>query len=337
MSNISELSQPSSTSELQVLKRRLQIIEAVVEAISKQPTNANHVLETIVEQIAGELRCTHCAIFLEGEDSGERILRVVAVRGQHADEIRKRKYSARRTSIAWSVYLSGESRKLNDVQKAEDFAPPEHVTGEERSMLAAPVKLDERYIGVITADKAELNAFTSDDLHLLETVASQAGIALTIQRATEKSKRRLIFVSYSHQNVDWFQKIVMYLKQLEKASDRELEIWADTLIDTGVKWHTVIQQAIETTKIAVLLVTQDYLSSEYVATQELPALKVAADNGDLKLFWIAVSSSTYKEFGLDKYQCANDPHQPLDMIESEGKRNNALMKIYTKLRTAVNY
>ena len=59
-----------------------------------------------------------------------------------------------------------------------------------------------------------------------------------------------------------------------------LEIWDDTKINPGQKWKQEIEDALNTAKIAVLLISADFLASEFITLVELPSLlKAQKDNG----------------------------------------------------------
>jgi hypothetical protein len=87
-----------------------------------------------------------------------------------------------------------------------------------------------------------------------------------------------VFISYSHKDKDLLGPLVAQLKTLEQAGT--LEVWADTRIDAGDKWYPEIEEAMKRAAVAVCLVSEYFLSSDFCAKQEVPfLLKRAADEG----------------------------------------------------------
>lgn len=59
----------------------------------------------------------------------------------------------------------------------------------------------------------------------------------------------------------------------------EVERWDDTLIDPGSNWREEIKVAIESAKVAILIVSADFLASDFIVNNEIPLkMHCAADN-----------------------------------------------------------
>lgn len=145
--------------------------------------------------------------------------------------------------------------------------------------------------------------------------------------------RDQVFISYSHKDQKWLQKLHTHLKPFERT--HKIEVWDDTSIGAGTKWKDEIETALKEAGVAVLLVSPNYLASDFIAYQELPTMLAAAESEGLKVIWVAVSASAYLETNIKDYQAANDPTRPLDCLKP-AKLNEALVKICETIRTAVD-
>jgi hypothetical protein len=132
-----------------------------------------------------------------------------------------------------------------------------------------------------------------------------------------------VFISYSHKDARWLEKLKQFLRPLE---ERELiRVWDDTEIRAGSDWLADIRTALESARVAVFLVTQNFLDSPFIREEELPALVDAATNRGCLIFWIAVSSSTIADSPLARFQGVISPSSPLDLM-TEPEQNRVLSK-----------
>src|SRR5947209_1944031 len=144
--------------------------------------------------------------------------------------------------------------------------------------------------------------------------------------------REQIFFSYSKKDKRWFEKIQVglqpYLEQIP------LIPWDETKIPPGKNWHEETEQALSSAKVAVLLVSPDYLASDFIAKRILPPLLDAAKNDGLTILWIAVRKCSYEVTKIERYKPVNDPSKPLASIKERGELDDALHKICQQIAVA---
>jgi internalin A len=143
-----------------------------------------------------------------------------------------------------------------------------------------------------------------------------------------------IFIAYSHRDRRWLERLQIMLKPL--VSSAQLTTWADTQLLAGSEWFKEIQIALSSAKVAVLLVTPDFLASNFIIKHELPQLLKANKKKGLSILWIAVSASLYEETEIAKYQALNDPARPLDSL-TRAERNQVLVKICQQIKGCANF
>lgn len=87
--------------------------------------------------------------------------------------------------------------------------------------------------------------------------------------------RDQVFISYSHLDKKWLGRLQTALKPLIRKE--KIDVWADTRIRTGQNWKGQITQALARAKVAVLLVSQNFLASDFIADEEIPPIIATAN------------------------------------------------------------
>src|SRR5687768_13132586 len=82
--------------------------------------------------------------------------------------------------------------------------------------------------------------------------------------------RTKVFVSYSHGDRDWMDRLKLHLAVLERRG--LLDVWSDMRIEVGAAWEDEIESALTQARVAVLLVSPAYLASAYVWDHEMPRI-----------------------------------------------------------------
>ncbi|MFI5331906.1 MAG: TIR domain-containing protein [Desulfobaccales bacterium] len=82
--------------------------------------------------------------------------------------------------------------------------------------------------------------------------------------------RHLIFISYSHKDEAWKDRLVTHLNVLQY--QESLEIWNDRRIEAGEDWFEKIETALNASSIALLLISANFLTSKFITEEEVPRL-----------------------------------------------------------------
>jgi DNA-binding response OmpR family regulator len=166
-----------------------------------------------------------------------------------------------------------------------------------------------------------------------EVGASKTEVLINAETSSPKMSRNQVFISYSHKDHDWLEKLRIHLEPLRR--NRKISIWSDAQIEAGTNWCEEIQKALNSAKVAVLLVSPNFLASNFIAENELPQLLKMAEEDGLVIYCVAISASLYKETKIEKYQFANAPGRPLDTM-TNAKQNTELVRICELIKNAVS-
>jgi hypothetical protein len=123
----------------------------------------------------------------------------------------------------------------------------------------------------------------------------------------------------------------MMLKPLLR--QRTISLWDDTMIQPGGFWRQEIETALKRAKVAVLIVSPNFLASDFIYENELPPLLRAAYNQGTSIIWFVVSDCMFEETDLTHFNSVLDPARPLDLMRP-GERSRALRRVSEQVKKA---
>jgi serine/threonine protein kinase len=95
-----------------------------------------------------------------------------------------------------------------------------------------------------------------------------------------------IFVSYSHHDAEWRQRL---FGDYVSTTFGDCRVWTDAQIRAGDRWNEEIQRRLESSTVAVLLVSDHFLNSDFITTREYPTILDRARNSGLRIVWIPIA------------------------------------------------
>jgi class 3 adenylate cyclase len=141
-----------------------------------------------------------------------------------------------------------------------------------------------------------------------------------------------VFIGYSHGDARWLSLLQKHLKPYIRAGS--IEAWDDTKFTAGDKWRASIRDALDRARVAVLIVSPNFLESEFIAHNELPPLLQAARARGVKILWIPVTASSYEETQIGDFQAALSPANPLDAMP-EAQQHEAMVNVCRRIKAAL--
>jgi hypothetical protein len=152
-------------------------------------------------------------------------------------------------------------------------------------------------------------------------------------KATYGSNRHRVFVSYSHVDTQWLDRLLVHLKPLQ--NEGVIDVWSDTRIRPGDDWRTEIHGALKSASVAVLLVSADFMASEFVVENELPPLLRSAETKGATVLPVIVGPSSFQDTpSLRRFQAVNDPRRPLWKM-SRGEQEEVFANVAQAVKLAV--
>jgi GAF domain-containing protein/CheY-like chemotaxis protein len=165
-------------------RRKASQLETAAEIA--RDTSGTLALDTLLRR-AVNLICTrfgyyHSSVFLLDEKGQNAVIREST--GEAGEEMKRRGYkiAVGSRSIIGSVSQSGKPLLINDVSQDSTYLP-HPLLPDTRSELGIPLKIGDRVIGALDVEASVVNAFTTDDLAVLQTLADQIAVAMDTARS----------------------------------------------------------------------------------------------------------------------------------------------------------
>jgi len=150
-----------------------------------------------------------------------------------------------------------------------------------------------------------------------------------VMQNKDKPVRDTVFISYSRRDARWLEMVKTHLKPFER--DGRIKRWDDTEIKSGQLWKTEIDKAIGSARVVVLLVSPEFLASDFIANNELPPLLVAAETDGATILSVIIRACNYAHAeNISKYQAINPPEKPLAKMSS-ARRDEVLSKLTERI------
>jgi len=141
----------------------------------------------------------------------------------------------------------------------------------------------------------------------------------------EASRAPSVFLSYSHKDEVWKDRLKTHLGVLE--AEGRLDIWDDRRIEAGTDWFEEIQDAMARASVAVLLISADYLTSKFILGQEVARLLQRRSAEGLPIIPVIVQTCAWDQVSwLQGIQARPKDGRALASFQGD-RRNQELTKI----------
>jgi len=177
----------------------------------------------------------------------------------------------------------------------------------------------------------------SDFIHRLRNAIDQAisrPEPFVLSNIFGQTKAQSVFISYSHKDAVFLDRLITHLKPLER--DGLISLWADTRLRAGDIWKKEIESALQNATVAVLLISADFLASDFITQNELPPLLRKAEDRGTRIIPLLVKPSRFtRDKSLRHFQAVNTPEHALILLP-EGERELYYDKVAAEIEKTLH-
>ena len=163
-----------------------------------------------------------------------------------------------------------------------------------------------------------------------EIFSTRDGYSENKERSGHSFLKKNIFISYAHADRKWLYLLVDSLKTLKH---KDIDFWYDEKnIRTGDKWSIEIQSGIENAHMAICLISNNFLNSDFIRDKEIPAILNKQHDG-LIIFPILIENCMWVLIDwLKKIQMYPKNGIPLcAQLKEEKEKNQSLKTIISEI------
>ena len=95
-----------------------------------------------------------------------------------------------------------------------------------------------------------------------------------------------IFVSYSHHDSGWRERL---FDEYLRTTFGDCRVWTDAQIRAGEQWNEEIERRLNSSCVAVLLVSERFLKSKFIMEREFPTILARARSAALRVVWVPIA------------------------------------------------
>lgn len=118
-----------------------------------------------------------------------------------------------------------------------------------------------------------------------------------------------VFVGFAAEDRGWFERLQTHLRPYLRG--RPVDLWEVGKVAAGRRWREELERALTTTRVAILIVSAEFLGSDVIVEQQLPRLLAAEEGEQLVILPLIAGACAFAESELEKFTPLNDPGRPL--------------------------
>ena len=168
--------------------------------------------------------------------------------------------------------------------------------------------------GIKTFQKAYNGTILTLDVQQLLNGVDLAGTRQKNEPQYDKARVK-IFYSYAHKDEYYRNKLETHLKILERTG--VIDQWHDRNIDAGEDWKTAIDENLERADIILLLVSADFIASDYCWEKEMTRAIERRNAGEATVIPVIIRDVNWKSAPFAAFQTLPDEAKAVQLWSNE--------------------
>jgi TIR domain len=238
------------------------------------------------------------------------------------------------------TFILFESRLQENLYREKLYGSTEQIRADRAQIVDQLNQLAWEHLGKSFND---LCANSTDELESSSTPITKSAMATNAhdnstgtgflatppQKIVSQPDHSQVFIGYSNKDKKYLEEFHSHLAYYIRTG--KFDFWDNTKIQPGANWREEIGKALDMAQVAVLLVSADFIASDFIANNELPVLLAAAAHKGTIIYSVILRPCVFNDTELAQFHPINDVANPLSTM-SKGKRDAVWTKIAESIR-----
>ncbi len=250
------------TGELTRRTSYLGATTAIAGAMAAVQMDAQSLLARVVHIISEQFGFYHTGIFLVDETETWAVLQAASSEGGQRMMERGHQLRVGLQGIVGAVVARGEVRIAQDVGRDTVYFDNPDLPGT-RSEIALPLRVRNKTIGVLDVQSTESEAFTAEDITILQAIADQVAVAISNTNLLQQVEERVADVRrlYAERSREAWQELLQTQSQLSLVSDArgisKFDIWEPQMRAAAQTGEVINMEGLDSNSVALPLKVRD--------------------------------------------------------------------------------
>jgi len=139
-----------------------------------------------------------------------------------------------------------------------------------------------------------------------------------------------IFISYSHKDEVHKDELQSWLKSLQYSF--EINVWEDRQIQIGDDWSEEISKAMETAEFIILLISKDFLASDFIQDVEVKRAFERHKKGEAVVMPVIIRPCYWQQKPISDVQVVPKDGKPVTTFDDS---DEAWLEVLQKIKKRI--
>jgi WD40 repeat protein len=118
-----------------------------------------------------------------------------------------------------------------------------------------------------------------------------------------------VFCCYAREDQEMLEHLKKHLMPLQRSG--QITVWSDTSLNAGVEWEKELHQHLESADIILLLISSDFIASDYCYSTEMGRAIVRHNEGNVVVIPILLRSTVWQNAPFARLQMVPTNTKPI--------------------------